>query len=62
MTYELVLRFLNDYICGDKYFTIRRPLHNIERARCELALLKDMELKFGEMQEILNGVVKASRA
>ena len=37
------MRFLTDYLNGDKYFKIKRPLHNLERARNQFALLRSME-------------------
>lgn len=45
ITYELSLRFLTDYLNGDAYFKINRPLHNLERARNQLKLLSDIEYK-----------------
>ncbi len=43
MTYELVIRFLTDYLQGDVYFKTRYPEHNYYRARCQAKLLKEME-------------------
>ena len=40
VTGMLALRFLTDYLDGDRYFRIERPLHNLERARNQLALLR----------------------
>ena len=47
MTFECGMRFLADYLDGDVYFKISpdRPKHNLERARCQFALLADMEKK-----------------
>lgn len=42
MTYELVLRFMGDYLNGDTYFAIAYPEHNKVRALCQLALFKDI--------------------
>jgi len=42
ITFELASRFLADHIDGDKYFAIRRPNHNLDRARCQLRLAEDM--------------------
>jgi hypothetical protein len=33
------LRFLTDYLDGDRYFRITHPTHNLERARNQFALL-----------------------
>jgi len=42
ITFELASRFLADHINGDKYFTIHRPNHNLDRARCQMRLALDM--------------------
>jgi len=54
MTFECAMRFLTDYLCGDTYFKTRHPLHNLERARCQLALAADIEKKLPEMADIVN--------
>ena len=51
MTVECGLRFLTDYIDGDKYFSTDHPEQNLDRARCQLALAKDMIARYGEMKE-----------
>ncbi len=56
MTFELVVRFLDDYICGDTYFKIKSPEHNLERTRCQMALAKDMQKKLDKMNEIIASV------
>lgn len=54
MTFELSTRFLKDYIDGDKYFKISYPEHNLVRAKCQIALLKDMIDHFKEMDNIVH--------
>jgi len=54
MTIECGLRFLTDYIDGDNYFKIDYPQHNLDRARCQLALAKDMINNYYLMQDIVN--------
>lgn len=49
MTLECGIRFLTDYLEGDTYFKIHRPSHNLDRARVQLALVKDMENKWDAM-------------
>ncbi len=39
VTFEQAVRFLCDHIEGDVYYRIRRPGHNLDRARNQLALL-----------------------
>jgi len=50
MTLECGIRFLCDYLEGDVYFRTSRPKHNLDRARCQFALLADMERKESEMR------------
>ena len=52
MTFECGMRFLTDYIEGDTYFRIAREGHNLDRARCQFALLEDMERKAEQMKLI----------
>ena len=54
---ELGSRFLDDYITGDQYFTIRYPDHNLVRARCQIALAKDMLKQLPEMEKIVRNCV-----
>ena len=51
MTLECGMRFLTDYLQGDSYFHVKRPRHNLDRARTQIALVKDMEKKWTEMKE-----------
>ena len=53
MTLECGMRFLTDYLEGDIYFRIHRPLHNLERCRNQFALVADMERKLPEMRAII---------
>ena len=50
MTLECGMRFLTDYLEGDVYFHTARPRHNLDRARTQIALVKDMEKKWDEMK------------
>lgn len=45
ITLELAIRFLNDYINGDTYFKTEYANHNLDRARNQIALVKDIESK-----------------
>ena len=42
MTFECGMRFLTDYLEGDVYFKTRRPGQNIDRCRCQFALVRSM--------------------
>ena len=53
MTLECGMRFLTDYLKGDKYFSIDYPTHNLDRARAQLALARSMEEKERTMELIV---------
>ncbi|GHU69583.1 mucin desulfatase [Clostridia bacterium] len=53
ITYELALRFLTDYLDGDRYFKVWGAEHNLIRARAQLALLTDMERKLTAMETFI---------
>ena len=57
LTYECGIRFLTDYLDGDTYFKIHRPNHNLDRARTQFAMCKDIISKYDE----LNSIVKKFR-
>lgn len=54
MTVECGMRFLTDYLDGDKYFKVDYAEHNLDRSRCQLALAKDMIRRLDEMKAIVN--------
>lgn len=58
ITFEQVLRFLMDYIDGDKYYKTNAPDHNLVRTHAQYRLLQSMEEQYDQMVEI---VKKASR-
>ena len=53
MTLECGIRFLTDYLEGDHYFHIARPDHNLDRARTQFTLVRQMEEVFDQMLEIV---------
>lgn len=59
---ELASRFLADYLEGDLYFTTKYPEHNLVRARCQIALAKDMLKKMDEMEQIVRDCVAAEKS
>jgi hypothetical protein len=54
ITYTQTVRFLTDYIDGDRYYKIHHEHHNLHRTRAQLQLLKRMEEHYGEMQQIVS--------
>ena len=61
LTVELATRFLGDYIDGDRYFKVRSADHNLVRARCQIALAKDMYRKMPRMEQIIRECVAHMR-
>jgi hypothetical protein len=53
ITYTIALRFLTDFIDGDNYFKIHHELHNLQRARAQLRLVRSMEEQYSDMQRII---------
>lgn len=56
LTYEQSVRFLDDYINGDKYYGVNKPKHNLIRTRAQIAYLKDLILNFAEMDSYVKGL------
>ena len=54
MTLECGMRFLTDYLEGDHYFAIHRPGQNLDRARTQFKLVRDMEACWSEMNNIVS--------
>ena len=61
LTAELATRFLADYLDGDLYFNTKYPGHNLVRARCQIALAKDMLAKMPQMETIVRECVRTFR-
>ena len=57
LTLELAMRFLNDYINGDVYFKCKYEGHNLDRARNQMELVKNVELNYNEMLNILDDCI-----
>jgi Ser/Thr protein kinase RdoA (MazF antagonist) len=53
ITLIMAIRFLTDYLNGDVYFTTEREHHNLDRCRTQIALIKDMDLKWEHLTNCL---------
>jgi len=53
MVFEQGVRFLTDYLEGDRYYRIARPEHNLERARAQLALLDSLAAQGAEFRRMV---------
>ena len=59
MTYECGIRFLTDYLNGDTYFKIHREHHNLDRARNQFKLVKEIADKETLLQKIVSQTLEA---
>ncbi len=53
ITFEIGLRFLTDWLEGDTYFKIKRPTHNLDRARAQFKLVESIEAQLPAMQALV---------
>lgn len=53
MTFECGIRFLADYLNGDVYFRTSHPQQNLDRARNQFHLVREMEAQREEMEQIV---------
>ena len=61
MTFECGLRFLTDYLDGDRYFKTAYPGHNLIRCRTQFALLEQMEAEADNMQSMARRALTGAR-
>mgnify|MGYP000046711614 FL=1 len=54
MPFMIGLRFLTDYLDGDNYFTTKYDTHNLDRAKNQFALYRDIVSKKQVLQALLN--------
>jgi Ser/Thr protein kinase RdoA (MazF antagonist) len=53
ITFETGLRFLTDFLDGDRYFKVHRPAHNLERCRTQFRLVESIEQQEEAMNRLL---------
>jgi hypothetical protein len=53
ITFETGLRFLADFLQGDIYFKTARPAHNLDRARTQFELVRQLEEQEPQLQTIV---------
>ncbi len=54
ITLEQAIRFLTDYLNGDVYYKVHRRGQNLDRARTQIAMVGDMEVKFEQMVGVVS--------
>ena len=53
MTFTIGVRFLTDYLAGDRYFKTAEPEHNLRRARVQFRLLQSLDEHAAEMARLI---------
>jgi Ser/Thr protein kinase RdoA (MazF antagonist) len=53
MPFELGIRFLTDYLEGNRYFRVEHPEQNLRKAQVQLALAADIERQEAEIRRII---------
>ncbi len=61
ITTEIGIRFLTDYLDGDKYFRVDYPTHNLVRARNQLTLARSIEEHLPQMEKHIRKLMKSYR-
>ena len=54
LPFELGLRFFQDYLAGDKYFKVRQPGQNLNRARVQFRLCEAIEARERSIRTIFS--------
>jgi len=53
ITQIMGVRFLADFLNGDKYYSIEREKHNLDRAKTQIKLMQDMDAKWDVLSKDL---------
>lgn len=59
MTLECGMRFLTDYLDGDRYFRTHRPDHNLDRCRTQFKLVQEIEARLDDLAHIIERHLRA---
>ncbi len=55
ITFEIGLRFLTDFLLGDRYFKTHRPQHNLDRCRVQFKMVQSFE----RQQQAIHQTIRA---
>jgi thiamine kinase-like enzyme len=58
ITFEQMIRFLGDFLNGDVYYKIHRPMHNLDRARTQMKLIQSILTKEQHINEFVETIWK----
>ena len=56
ITFEIGLRFLRDFLCGDSYFKVHRENHNLDRCRAQFKLMESITQQEEQMAKLIEGL------
>ena len=56
ITYEQGIRFLTDYLSGDRYYKVHRVGHNLDRCRTQFRLLESIEQQEERMHRLVQSL------
>ncbi len=59
ITTEIGMRFLTDYLDGDKYFRTSKPEHNLIRARNQFKLAESIDSHLEQMQQYIRRLMRS---
>lgn len=62
VTLEQAVRFLTDYLGGDRYYRTGRPGHNLDRCRTQLRLFESLTAQESELEAIVARAASAARS
>ncbi len=62
ITTEIGIRFLTDYLDGDKYFRVEKPEHNLIRARNQFALARSIYAALPRMERYIRKLIKSYKS
>ena len=54
ITFELGLRFFQDYLAGNRYFKVNSPEQNLQRAKVQFRLCESIETRKRQINEVLD--------
>lgn len=58
LSYEQGVRFLTDYLDGDRYYQAARPRQNLDRARTQFALVAQLERRRAPLERRVEEIVR----
>ncbi|MEA2068437.1 MAG: aminoglycoside phosphotransferase family protein, partial [Verrucomicrobiota bacterium] len=60
ITFELGLRFFQDYLAGNVYFKVKSPEQNMQRAQVQFRLCESIETRKRQIKEVLEQALEGS--